>query len=347
MKKKAELLITQAWQKQSPWLGLFAPLSKAYHWANHYHKQRYQDKQYHAPVPVWVIGNITVGGSGKTPLLIALLHYLSDKGVQVGVISRGYGRKMGGRKIEPSLVKANSTPWEVGDEPCLIAQSVPKVMMAVGADRGQAIELLLATYPDIGLIISDDGLQHYALHRDIEWAVVDVARGFGNQKLLPQGFLREPISRLDSLQVVYHYPNAEATQHSHHAMTMYLSAQPLKPLLEPCLSKPSTPPSSGSSVYALTGIGYPQRFFDSLSRQGLIVKPCPKPDHHAFTLADIIALQDLPIITTAKDAVKLRHLVCDDNRALFERLWVLPVQTVLSDGVYEQVDSLLERWVEL
>lgn len=341
MKKKAEMLLTQAWQKQSPWLKVLAPLAKTYQWVGSRYKHSYEQGKkpiYRACVPVWVIGNITVGGSGKTPLIIALLDYLYAHGIRVGVISRGYG---GDSAAMPRLVDKTSTPDEVGDEPCLIAQSLTngQLAMAVCPKRGQAIDLLLQTYPDIQLIISDDGLQHYALHRDAEWIVVDVARGFGNQKLLPQGFLREPISRLEGAQVVYHYRSQQDACNSLEMMTMYLDAQALKPLIP----TDALPPCN-CSVYALTGIGYPKRFFDTLNAQGFIVKAHPKPDHHVFDLTDISSLQDLPIIITAKDAVKLQQLIRDDNQHLFEKIWVLPVKTVLSDGVYNQIDSMLDEW---
>ena len=157
--KKLELLITHAWQEKSPLLVVLSPLSALYGAVGRMRKLLY-DKgklaKYHAPIPVMVVGNITVGGSGKTPLIIALVEYLHTKGVKVGVISRGYGRE----SSEPVLVDKDSVPKTAGDEPCLIVKST-NVPMAVGANRGQAIDLLIGRYPDLQLIISDDGLQHY------------------------------------------------------------------------------------------------------------------------------------------------------------------------------------------
>ena len=190
--KKLELALTQAWQKNAAWLKLLTPLSGLYGMVMHARKSLYHSGKcpiYRAAVPVLVIGNITVGGSGKTPFIIALTKILRKQGISVAVISRGYG---GDSTQMPKLVTPTSTPNEVGDEPCLIAQTLHSdgffLPMAVAPNRGQAIDLLLQNFPETTLIISDDGLQHYALHRDEEWIVVDVARGFGNGKLLPQGF---------------------------------------------------------------------------------------------------------------------------------------------------------------
>lgn len=190
-----ETIMTRAWQRQAGWLWLLLPLSWLYGLITLLRRQAYRTglfASYRAPIPVMVIGNITVGGSGKTPLIIALVGYLQQHGVKVGVISRGYG---GDSSKMPALVGADSVPSDVGDEPCLIVNTTGAAM-AVCPDRQQAITTLLNAYPDLQLIIADDGLQHYALQRDIEWIVVDVARGVGNQQLLPTGFLREPMSRL-------------------------------------------------------------------------------------------------------------------------------------------------------
>ena len=198
-----ETLFTNAWQKQSLWLWLLLPFSWLYALVISIRRWLYQCawlKSYRAPVPVMVVGNISVGGSGKTPLIIALVEHLQQQGVAVGVISRGYG---GDTAQMPALVTATSTPKQVGDEPCLIVAST-QVPMSVCPNRQQAIEKLLAVYPKLQLIIADDGLQHYALKRDLEWIVVDASRGFGNQQLLPTGFLREPVSRLKHSTVIYH-----------------------------------------------------------------------------------------------------------------------------------------------
>ncbi len=344
--KKAELALTQAWQNESKALMALAPLSAAYGAISRARKALYQSgviSTYQAPVPVLIIGNITVGGSGKTPLIIALLKILMQQDAQVGVISRGYG---GDASSMPRLVLPDSMPDQVGDEPCLIVQSVyastgKQVPMAVGADRKAAIELLLHHHPKIRLIISDDGLQHYALHRDLEWIVVDAARGFGNQKLLPQGFLREPISRLEGATVIYH-DKAEAA-YSDDALVMTLQPSALEPLMSDCHQMP---PQSGSRVYAVSGIGHPQRFFDTLGSLGFEVLPQPFGDHHEFKLADLMAFDELPMIITAKDAVKIRSLAVQhpEYSALFERIWVLPVEARFSEALLAAIEALKLRY---
>ncbi len=331
--KKLELLITKAWQEESPMLGLLSPLSALYGTLGRVRKSLYHHgkiPRYHAPIPVMVIVNITVGGSGKTPLIIALVQYLQHKGIKVGVISRGYGR----HRSDPALVLPESTPKEVGDEPCLIVAQTA-VPMAVGANRGQAIELLLEHYPDLVFIVSDDGLQHYALHRDIEWIVVDGMRGFGNGKLLPQGFLREPLDRLMGATVVYH--DARSDRYDDNTLLMHLTASVPVPLLR--ANKNLLP----QKVYAVSGIGYPARFFMTLSELGFEVIECAFGDHHNFVLDDLTKLSDLPILTTTKDAVKLAELARVHNHTIFENVWVLPVKAVLSHTVYDEMDRVITR----
>lgn len=363
--KKAELTLTTAWQNKSPYLSLLSPLSALYGAVSSARKSLYHKNifdMYRAPVPVLVIGNITVGGSGKTPLIITMLEYLLAKGVQVGVISRGYG---GDSSQMPRMVMPDSTPDQVGDEPCLIVQSIfaktgDVVPMVVGANRKAAIELLLSTHLNVSLIISDDGLQHYALHRDVEWIVVDAARGFGNGKLLPQGFLREPISRLDGATIVYHdarlasFTGEFSTAHysldekftspacySADDLTMYLRPSELVLLLPNSTKKP---PQASDRIYAISGIGYPKRFFDTLGELGFDVVPVAFGDHHQFVLADVVDFADLPIIITAKDAVKLRTLAKEQMHPIFENIWVLPVSAQLSQAAYQQMDALIERF---
>lgn len=343
--RKSELALTHAWQNQSKALMALAPLSALYGAVSQVRRAFYHSgiiSVYRAPVPVLIIGNITVGGSGKTPLIISLMKILIAKGAKVGVISRGYGGDAGGM---PRLVTLDSSPSEVGDEPCLIVQSVhtatDKLMpMAVGADRKAAIELLLSHHPDISMIISDDGLQHYALHRHLEWIVVDAQRGFGNQKLLPQGFLREPISRLDGATVIYH--DKADVDYPKDALVMHLQPGQLEPLID----GGSAPPAVGDAVYAVSGIGYPERFFLTLSTLGYLVQPQPFGDHHDFKVTDLLPLVDLPIIVTAKDAVKLRALAArhPSHNMLFSRIWVLPVEAVFSASLLATIDDLGQRY---
>lgn len=357
-----ETTITRAWQRQAVWLWLLLPISWLYGFITLLRRQAYKAgilSSYRAPIPVMVIGNISVGGSGKTPLIIALVSYLQKKDVKVGVISRGYG---GDTSQMPALVSATSLPHVVGDEPCLIAH-MTGTAMAVCPNRQQAIATLLKAEPNLQLVIADDGLQHYALQRDIEWIVVDAARGFGNKQLLPTGFLREPVSRLEGANVIYHEkPSTDLTRTSRSSnkiqstdrLTMHLQADELQRLWNHTSSTAqlnSVKPTNNSRVHAVSGIGYPQRFFDTLESIGFEVIGHPYPDHYDFSLAELLQYGDYPIIVTSKDAVKISALLADYTATqalsdeyveLVSRLWVLPVTAVLSENSYHNLDAQLK-----
>ena len=360
-----ETTMTRAWQRQAAWLWLLLPVSWLYGFITMARRQAYQVglfSSYRAPIPLMVIGNITVGGSGKTPLIIALVTHLQKQGIKVGVISRGYG---GDSNQMPALVHADSLPSIVGDEPCLIV-NMTGAAMAVCPNRKQAITTLLNAHPELQLIIADDGLQHYALQRDIEWIVVDASRGFGNQQLLPTGFLREPMSRLTDANVVYHEKADRTTKDNKQAkakrLTMYLQADKLQPLwssaveidgLSVAAKTPMLlmPPIPNGRVHAVSGIGYPQRFFDTLMALGFDVIGHAYPDHYDFSLDELLQYSELPIIVTSKDAVKIRALLInmssrqplnDEYQELVHRLWVLPVTAVLSDGCYVSLQQQLK-----
>lgn len=322
-----EQRFTQAWAKQSAWLNLLRPLSSLYGLVINCRRYLYhQDilKSYRAPVPVMIIGNITVGGSGKTPLIIELVNFLQYFGLNVAVISRGYG----GQGPFPRIVEDSDTPDIVGDEPVLIVQQTG-VIMAVGPNRQQAIELILQdTTPD--LILSDDGLQHLALQRDLEWIVLDVDRGLGNQQLLPAGFLREPVSRLNTATVIEHGKSAQTD------LTMQLESSALLSL--ETHSKNGSKfgsklkPPVATTVHAVAGIGVPQRFFQSLKELGFEPIEHVFPDHHNYQPSDLDFADDLPIITTSKDAVKIHKFA---DMLPEKQIWILPVQAQLSKACYE------------
>lgn len=320
-------IFPQAWAKQSAWLYAFLPLSWLYAAIHRLKIFLYQQKilkSYRAPVPVIVIGNITVGGSGKTPLIIELVSFLQQAcGLKVGVISRGYG----GQGPFPQLVNADSSTQYVGDEPVLIVNAT-QAAMAVGPNRREAIELLMQQHtPD--LILSDDGLQHLALQRDLEWIVVDIERGFGNQQLLPTGFLREPIQRLEGATVIEHGAASQSP------LNMHLFAGDLVPLMA---DKASTSvPIQGQTIHAVAGIGYPKRFFDSLRQFGFDVIEHEFADHHDYIPADLDFADDLAVITTAKDAVKFK----DFAGFIDKNIWILPVQAKLSLDCYRLLHQQL------
>ena len=323
-------LIQDAWNKQAKWLIVLRPLSWLYRSGFLLNKKLYQmgiKSSYQAAVPVMVIGNITVGGSGKTPLLIQLVSYLQNKNVRVGVISRGYG----GKGPFPAYVDLESVPDVVGDEPCLIVQSTG-VPMVVGSNRQQSIEYLLSKH-DLDLIISDDGLQHLALQRQIEWIVLDQNRGLGNQKLLPEGYLREPVSRLNTGTVIEHAASPKTALNMH----LEVNTPYLLNAIEAKIFNPA------NNFYAVVGIGFPQRFYKTLDSIGIHQFQCHEfPDHYDYEITDLQFEDSNPIITTEKDAVKILPLL-KQNPDFKREIWVVPVEAVLSPQCYEILHQQLQQ----
>jgi tetraacyldisaccharide 4'-kinase len=245
------------------------------------------------PVPVIVIGNLSVGGTGKTPLTMAVVDALHSRGYLPGVVSRGYG----GSQREPLLLGDTPDPARVGDEPCLISTS--GVPVAVGRDRPAAARLLLEA--GCNVLIADDGLQHYALARDVEICVIDGVRRFGNGRLLPAGPLREPLSRLRRVDLrVCNGGVAVDGEYPMHLRGGDVVAlcdgqqQPLASFKE-------------QRVHAVAAIGNPQRFFNSLRAAGIELIEHAFADHHAFAPADLNFNDDLPVLMTDKDAVKCQR----------------------------------------
>jgi tetraacyldisaccharide 4'-kinase len=270
-------------------------------------------------VPVVVVGNLSVGGTGKTPLTIALAHALRERGYRPGVVSRGYG----GRQREPLLLGDAPAPAQVGDEPCLIrASGVP---VAVGRDRPAAAQLLLDAGCDV--LIADDGLQHYRLARDVEICVIDGERRFGNRRLLPAGPLREPLSRLQRIDL--RVCNGGAAAPGEYPMQLRGGeAVALDGGRTQALAG-----FAGQRVHAVAAIGNPQRFFDSLRGHGIEVIGHAFADHHEFVAAELDFGDGLPLLMTDKDAVKCR-------RFARPHWWRVPVQAQLPDAFYA---ALLER----
>ncbi len=270
------------------------------------------------PVPVIVVGNITVGGTGKTPLTICLTKALANAGWQPGIVSRGYGGRLKG----PAPVQPDSDPAQVGDEPVLLAQATG-VPVWIGRRRARAGEALLAAHPEVEVIVADDGLQHYALARDVEIAVVDGVRRFGNGRLLPAGPLREPPSRLNRVDaVVVQGGDPGWLRASAPIYGMRLVPVGLRNLAHPEHTLPLAW-LAGRQVEAVAGIGHPERFFQLLRELGAQVRPHPFPDHHPFLARDLPAGT---VVMTAKDAVKC---------AAFARAqdWVLEVDAVVEPGL--------------
>lgn len=248
--------------------------------------------------PVIVVGNLTVGGTGKTPLVIWLANVLAAQGYRVGVITRGYGGKA---KHWPQRVEAGSKPDMVGDEPVLIAQQTQAIVIA-GPNRVVAAQQAIAAGAQ--LVISDDGLQHYRLQRDLEWLVVDASRLFGNAQLLPAGPLREPIRRLAEVSRVLvnqrHDAKPVALNRPH--MRYRVGLTRLRSLKTGEHRELAT--LRGHQVHVVTGIGNPQGFLQALREQGLRFDARILPDHAAITVDDIEFGDALPVLMTEKDAVK-------------------------------------------
>ncbi|WP_057831528.1 tetraacyldisaccharide 4'-kinase [Colwellia sp. TT2012] len=271
--------------------------------------------------PVIVVGNIGVGGNGKTPVVIYLVELTRSLGLTPGVISRGYG---GQAPQYPYLVTAESTALEAGDEPVLIQQRC-QVAVAVGSDRIASAELLIAQGCDI--IISDDGLQHYRLDRDLELIVVDGQRLFGNGLLLPAGPLREGQWRLSTSDlVIYNGKAARKKGNTNQALAMTLAATEVGNLQSGQCINLSDFIKLNPIVNAIAGIGSPQRFFDTLKTNEFKVnKQQGFVDHHSFSLADFSDFDDtIALIMTEKDAVKCQGF-CQSH------WWYLPVDATFSD----------------
>ncbi len=251
----------------------------------------------HAVAPVIVVGNITAGGTGKTPLTLWLAQFLRNQGRHPGIVSRGYGAKRGDTREVP----ADGLPQDYGDEPCLLAQRAGCPVW-VGRDRAAAAQALLAAHPEVDVIISDDGLQHYRLARDFEIAVIDGDRGLGNGWLLPAGPLREPASRLASVDAIV-VNGAGRNSPWPQALKMRLHGERFRNLLQPQQTV-SAAHFSHRRVHAIAGIGNPRRFFAQLGQLGISCMPREFPDHHPYSAQDLAFAGDGEIVMTEKDAVK-------------------------------------------
>ncbi len=274
-------------------------------------------------VPVIVVGNISVGGAGKTPLTARLVNLLREAGYQPGIISRGYGGKSA---TWPRHVIADSDPHQVGDEPVLLAQRC-RCPVVVDPDRVAAARALLDIYPSCNVIVSDDGLQHYRLRRDIEIAVVDGFRRLGNGACLPAGPLREPPSRLREVDFVVGNGAARGDEY-----LMILRGETAINLRDPKVSAVLAG-FRRSTIHAVAGLGDPGRFFEHLRHARLRLIEHPFPDHHPFRPEDLQFGQDLPVLMTEKDAIKCWKFAP-------EGCWTVPVGAQLEPQFEE---ALLQR----
>ena len=347
-------IVLQSWRKPNVLTVLLWPLSLFYRLAFWVNKSLYEHafkQSYRAPVPVIVVGNITVGGTGKTPLVIYLVEQLIENGFKPAVISRGYG----GHASDYPLQVTDATAVELcGDEPALIVRRTG-VPLCVGPDRRACIQKLLATN-DIDIIISDDGLQHFALQRDIELCLQDDTADIENTCLLPAGPYREAVSRLSTVDtlirhVAYESPvqsgdvdsgdlesgeleseNVDSSDLDNDEASVFMSLQAQAP--RPVVASNRVFDGAGK-IAAVAGIGNPQRFFTTCDSMGFSFEPHAFPDHHEFVFSDI-DFADTQVLMTEKDAVKCQRFADD-------RHWYLPVDAKLSDGFIDDLIAMIEQ----
>ncbi len=282
-------------------------------------------------VPVIVVGNLTAGGAGKTPLVIALVDGLRARGRHPGIVSRGYGR----RTRDTRAVRIDDDPDVTGDEPLLLAATGAPVF--VGTDRVAAAQALLAAHPDVDVIVADDGLQHYALARDVEIAVIDSARRLGNGLLLPAGPLREPPSRLASVDAIVTFhadarvpvPGTPRESEMRYEPQAWRNVADATRVFDEALLRDAT-------TVAIAGIADPERFFGTLRASGFTGATHAFPDHHRYARDDLAYPRARAVLMTEKDAVKCRAFAD-------ARMWMLPViariDARLVDTVMEKVDG--------
>ena len=315
------------WRKPNWLTATLWPLSLLYRGIYQLNRLSYQAglrSTYRAPVPVIVVGNLTVGGTGKTPLVAHIVQLLQAQGLRPGIISRGYHSQA---SEFPLLVETTTEVAQAGDEPSLLMRRTG-TPIAIGPDRRAAIELLLAHHA-LDVIVSDDGLQHHALARDIEVCLIDQTSQNDNHGLLPAGPYRESPARQKQVDfVVYHVGPDSVT----HGFTMQLVPDQIKAVAP---SNIASPPSDGP-IHAVAGIGNPQRFFDACERLGFVIIPHAFPDHHEFTAGDIDFGPDAVVLMTEKDAVKCEKIAD-------QRHWYVPVSAQLSPGFDNALMDRLSR----
>lgn len=323
-------MIERIWSGRSPLYWLLIPLSLLYGGITFLIRQSYRwgwRERWRAPVPVIVVGNLTAGGNGKTPVVIWLVEQLQKKGYRVGVVSRGYG---GNADYYPLLVDDAVTTLQAGDEPVLIYQRTG-APVAVAPKRREAVEALLAHYV-LDVVITDDGLQHYALARDIELVVVDGIRRFGNGWWLPAGPMRERERRLSSVDAVI--VNGGVPHEGEIGMTLASG------MAVNLLSGETCEVSCLQNVVAMAGIGHPPRFFATLRQSGVsIAREVAFSDHQRYQPEQLKPLTPdgrQPLLMTEKDAVKCRMFACAN-------WWYLPVSAVLPSAQADQLLSQIEH----
>jgi tetraacyldisaccharide 4'-kinase len=326
-------LIERLWYRPTvfPALWLLFPLSLLYRALSHYRRVRLTKSSEPYDCPVLVVGNITVGGTGKTPFIQYLVSLCQKQGIRVGVVSRGYG---GHSNRYPLRLTDEVHVNQSGDEPMLIYQTTD-VPLVVDPDRNRAVKFLL-NEEQLDLIISDDGLQHYGMHRDLELVMVDGQRGFGNRQLLPAGPLRESTTRLNSVDWLVEKDTGNSINYNSprkaDAKLLFGSQLPIKTVdgelvanevLQPC------------RIHVVTGIANPIAFYNQLHRLGFSLETHPYPDHYQYTVSDLEQLNDKPVVMTEKDWIKCRSFDLDN-------LWVVPLKAVLEPKCEQQLLTMIK-----
>ena len=328
-----ERLLNHIWYGGSPLSWCLIPLTWPVRWAIHRRRQQASPKgSTPEGVTVIVVGGLTAGGTGKTPVLIGLVEWLAEQGYRVGVVSRGYG---GSHGPEPHNVTEVDTAVVVGDEPLLIQRELG-VPVVVCADRKRALDTLV-DQGAVDVVLSDDGLQHYPMPRDIELLVLDAERGLGNGRLLPAGPLREPASRLASVDVVLERNSSDPDRGFTYQPSGALHlASGRQVTWSECVAE-----WRDHSMVAVTGLGQPSQFFDMLRGQGLTIDAESLGDHEAMTQAHLDRREEEVVLMTAKDAVKLAE--CVDPR-----VWVVAIEVALPSSLLTRLTALLPpaRFVE-
>jgi tetraacyldisaccharide 4'-kinase len=334
MEQKVTQKILNAWYKGAWWLYLLRPFASLYIALRNWHLSR-QPKPEKNPLPVVVIGNITIGGTGKTPLVVALVAALKNKGLRCAIISRGYGGTVG---RGPHCVSAKDDAHTVGDEPLLLSQ-LTGVPVVVGWSRKSSIAWL-AQQAQFDLVISDDGLQHSAIKGDVEWCLIDGSRGLGNGWCMPAGPLREPATRLADVDQVFTtgVPHGTINKQLQQYMLGHTlhHLQPKLDQLKRVFDDVAVPwPDVKKPISAIAAIGHPQRFFDDLRDLGYKVEGLGYADHYQFKDGD---LPKYELIMTAKDAVKCKVLAQAKNN-LPPQPWLYASQSLTIEPVH--IDALL------
>lgn len=327
-------MIEKLWYGKNPLFWLLIPFSCLYGLIAYVRRKLYQTgilKSWHSPVPVIIIGNLSVGGNGKTPFAIGLIEALKAKGLKIGIVSRGYGGKANNY---PLMLDEHTTTEQAGDEPVLIYQRT-QVPVAVSPNRCQAVQILLKHHK-LDVILTDDGLQHYALARDIEIVVVDGKRLFGNGWWIPAGPMRERTNRLQSVDLIMingdsvnnlnkQYPDKTYTMQLAPLYTVNLLTQEKRELADL------------HNICAIAGISHPQRFFAMLTAMKAdVIKTTSFADHQQFSLSSLanLATNEQTLLMTEKDAVKCRQFALPN-------WWYLPIDAVIPSAAIDQICWLL------